>query len=163
MAPPSIAPLDASQIPSLADVAQQTWLATFTAGLSESDINDALAQRDVRYFTAVFEIHPIWVAVVAAEIAGFIECQSRDEDMLVDKLYVAEQFQRQGIGKALLSHALDSSALLNRAVELDVWVENPRAIALYQSFDFKVIGERPFVSSSGEVLSPDLIMRRDPV
>ncbi|MFT7243254.1 MAG: ribosomal protein S18 acetylase RimI-like enzyme [Candidatus Azotimanducaceae bacterium] len=62
-----------------------------------------------------------------------------------------------------MAHALNSSALMNRAVELDVWIENPRAIALYRSFDFKVIGDRPFISSSGDVLSPDLIMRRDPV
>jgi len=161
MTPLSIAPLVAGQVSGLAALAQQSWLAAFTEGLTESDIRAALAQRDQSYFEAVIDVHHIWLAVVANDIAGFIECQLQDEEVLIDKLYVAERFQGQGIGKALLAHALNAKVLMNKAAELDVWVDNPRAIALYQSFGFKKIGERPFVSSSGEALSPDWIMRRD--
>jgi|GEM_PF-2053894 len=53
---PPIELLEASQISGLAELAQQTWLATFTDGLTESDIEEALRQRDSRYFEAVFDI-----------------------------------------------------------------------------------------------------------
>ncbi|MFT4797854.1 MAG: hypothetical protein ACJAYE_002707 [Candidatus Azotimanducaceae bacterium] len=81
---PSIDLRKASQVSELAEFAQQTWLATFTDGITESDIEEALTQRDSRYFEAVFDLHHIWVAVIATDIAGFIECQLTDDAALIN-------------------------------------------------------------------------------
>ena len=41
------------------------------------------------------------MAVVATDIAGFIECKSISEEVVIDKVYVSERFQGHGVGWAL--------------------------------------------------------------
>lgn len=157
----SIEPLLERDIPELAALAKKVWLNTFTAGLTEADIAEALTSRNQLYFETAFGTQTICVAKSGGQLCGFIEYGNDGlSGMSIDKLYVDPNYEGRGIGRQLMKWALDDPELIGRQVMLDVWIENKKAIALYESLDFKVIGERAFSSSSGEVLTPDLIMQR---
>ena len=147
---------------SLAALAESTWLDTFSDGLTAADVDAALSERDFDYFLKAIPQHSIFVAVVGEVLAGFIECIGEKDVVTIDKLYVANAFQGQGIGRALMTHLVSDPNFSSAAMQLDVWIENTTAISLYQSFGFEVYAERPFISANGDVLSPDLLMRREP-
>ena len=148
-------------IPALADLAKKVWLKTFTAGLTEADIAEALTSRNQQYFETAIGTQSIRVAKSGGQLRGFIEYGSGGlSGMSIDKLYVDSAYQGQGIGRQLMKQALDDPKLVGKPVMLDVWIENKKAIALYKSMGFKVVGERAFTSSSGQEMSPDLIMQR---
>ena len=67
----------------------------------------------------------LWVAVVGERILGFLAIR----DSYVDRLYVHPAAQRQGIGTALLRHAI---ALSPAGIELHTHVRNAKARAFYE-------------------------------
>ncbi|MFT4676981.1 MAG: ribosomal protein S18 acetylase RimI-like enzyme [Patiriisocius sp.] len=157
----SIDSLLISDIPQLAALAEQVWLDTFSAGLTETDIEDALSSRNQSYFESACLSQTILVAKSGAELCGFIEYGPRESnEVSIDKLYVASAYQGQSIGRRLMKHSFDDPKVVDKNVILDVWIENIKARALYESMGFKVTGERAFISSSGKELTPDLIMQR---
>ena len=54
----------------------------------------------------------------------------------LDELYVQPENRGQGIGKALIEHLATERPFGAVAFKLDVWPENQRAIALYQTLGF---------------------------
>ena len=160
-----IRPAAANDLATIAEIAETTWLETFSVGLGPSDIQEALACRDLAYFEKVFAEHQILVASRAAApgvIDGFVECIVSSHEMVIDKLYVTRERQGDGIGRRLMEQVLRQADLSELPARLDVWVENPRAIGLYQSLGFEIYGERRFVNAAGEEMSPDLLMQRLP-
>jgi ribosomal protein S18 acetylase RimI-like enzyme len=77
----------------------------------------------------------LWVAAVDGAVAGFV---ALDEDE-VTWLYVDPHRYRQGIGRALLRHAI---AAAGPRVEVTVLDGNPAALALYRSEGFAVTQTR---------------------
>lgn len=60
-------------------------------------------------------------------------------------LCVHPEHRRRGIGRKLLSFALDEASELGLArVELSVWSDNLSAIRLYESMGFSIEGEHPY-------------------
>jgi len=55
---------------------------------------------------------------------------------------------------------VEDPMLIGKQVMLDVWMENEKSIALYESMGFKLIGDRAFKISLLEGLALDLIMQR---
>ena len=53
---------------------------------------------------------PTFVAVVGAEIVGFYSLRPAQTVWEVDNLWVLPEFMHQGVGRALLSHALATAA-----------------------------------------------------
>ncbi|WP_027659241.1 GNAT family N-acetyltransferase [Salinispora fenicalii] len=82
----------------------------------------------------LFDGH-LWVAEVGGSVAGFV---ALDDDE-VTWLYVDPQRYRQGIGRALLGHAV---AAAGPRVEVTVLDGNPAAEALYASEGFTVTQTR---------------------
>ncbi|HHW14888.1 MAG TPA: GNAT family N-acetyltransferase [Firmicutes bacterium] len=77
-------------------------------------------------------------------------------------LSIHDDFQNQGLGRALLAALLDlaDNYLGLRRVELETWADNARAIHLYESLGFVVEGrKRQAVFRRGEYLDV-LIMGR---
>lgn len=82
----------------------------------------------------LFDGH-LWVAEAGGSVAGFV---ALDDDE-VTWLYVDPQRYRQGIGRALLGHAV---AAAGPRVEVTVLDGNPAAEALYASEGFTVTQTR---------------------
>jgi len=77
----------------------------------------------------------------------------------IERIYAEQAAVGTGVGAALMA------ACLTRAVEggyrtvwLGVWELNPRAIAFYERWGFRVVGTHPFVL--GEEHQTDLVMER---
>lgn len=86
------------------------------------------------YFGCVAD-QEVWVAEVAGEIAGFVSA-SRD-DGIIRNLFVADSWQRRGIGRLLLEHA---SCRLNGAARLHCSVRNQPACNFYQHIGWTQAG-----------------------
>jgi len=68
------------------------------------------------------------------QIVGFISLMGTE----VGGLFVAPDYQGQGIGRALMDRARDSRTHL----ELDVFADNVMGCAFYARYGFEMIGER---------------------
>ncbi|MFE6522348.1 GNAT family N-acetyltransferase [Streptomyces sp. NPDC057794] len=97
----------------------------------------------------------LWVAVTDGSVAGFV---ALDDDEIT-WLYVDPQRYRQGIGRALLRHAV---AAAGPRVEVTVLDGNPAAEALYASEGFTVTETRtgPLVGNEAFTATGH-IMHRD--
>lgn len=92
----------------------------------------------------------VLVAVIDGEVVGHISLYTtskpRCKHVADLALAVAPEHQGQGVGKVLLKEALDmADNWLNLVrVQLEVYTDNPGAIALYKKFEFEVEGEKKF-------------------
>jgi ribosomal protein S18 acetylase RimI-like enzyme len=89
----------------------------------------------------------LWVKNVLCGVVG-VQFESREKIQHKSTLfgmYVSEQFQKRGYGRALVGSAIDA-ALLRQGVnqmQLTVTEGNTRAVDLYESFGFQQYGIEP--------------------
>jgi ribosomal protein S18 acetylase RimI-like enzyme len=90
---------------------------------------------------------------------GLSEGQDATGRLEIQRLYVLEDWQGTGLGAALMRSTLALAEQLScTAVVLGVWEKNTRALAFYQRFGFKQIGQHPF--QLGQDVQTDLILRK---
>lgn len=83
------------------------------------------------------------VGEVDGTLAGYCVMSSGAGEAHILNLCVAEEFQRRGLGKYLLTHVLDmAKALEVKNVFLEVRPSNFSAISLYEQLGFNEIGTR---------------------
>lgn len=75
-----------------------------------------------------------WVACQSESPVGFISLL----DSFIGGLFVAPQSQGQGVGRALVAHALK----LKDELLLEVYTENAQAVNFYKSLGFKELSKR---------------------
>lgn len=77
-------------------------------------------------------------------IAGFVILSVHTEECHILNIGVAQSYQRQGIGKQLLIHALEEAKKKHHATVafLEVRRSNTRAIHLYTTLHFEKVAER---------------------
>jgi GNAT superfamily N-acetyltransferase len=99
----------------------------------------------------------LWVAEVDGTVAGFV---ALDDDE-VTWLYVDPSRYREGVGRALLRHALAAAGPL---VEVTVLDGNPAAEALYLSEGFTITETRtgPLVGNEDFTATGHIMHRRQP-
>lgn len=68
---------------------------------------------------------------------GFVLVQTKGRSALIYDIYVTPAFQGHGIGKVLLSSALQSC--VGRVDEIRLNTSYPRAVALYEQFGFQIV------------------------
>lgn len=81
------------------------------------------------------------VALKDGTPAGLVAVQTTGEIGVIEELYVAEKFRGQGIGRTMLSRALEICARsLFKHVFLEVIPDNAAAVALYTKLGFRRVG-----------------------
>jgi ribosomal-protein-alanine N-acetyltransferase len=84
-----------------------------------------------------------WVMIIDNQIAGYGILNYAANEAHILNLVIAPAYQRQGNGKKLLQHLLNTAKVQNsEEVYLEVRVSNTPAINLYKQFDFIEIGMR---------------------
>ncbi len=68
---------------------------------------------------------------------GCLLVTKRDDKVLLDEIYLEEEYRNRGIGTDIIKNILET----NSNVYLWVYKENIKAIALYKKLKFKVIDE----------------------
>lgn len=91
---------------------------------------------------------------------GNAQTEKFDEVSLeLERIYVLESFQNQGIGKLMMDHFETIGKQLKvEMLWLGVWERNPNAIAFYEREGFEVFGEHSYLL--GTDLQRDLMLRK---
>lgn len=77
----------------------------------------------------------------------------------IERIYAIKEYIGKKVGKTLMQTSLDFAAELGyKKVWLGVWEHNPRAIAFYERWGFKISGSHPFLL--GDDLQTDLLMEK---
>jgi len=116
-------------------------------------------------FALVAEYPPAPKSAPNAEtvIAGFIIGQAVTEEAEIFSVGVADAFRRHGLGRALVTKLCVSMAAMGAtSAFLEVAVDNPGAIALYEAVAFEIVGRRKdYYRDPGGARIDALIMRFD--
>ncbi|WP_068615812.1 GNAT family N-acetyltransferase [Paenibacillus tuaregi] len=106
-------------------------------------------------------------AYVNDELAGYLkvntdEAQSEamgDESLEIERIYIKNEFQKNGLGKYLLNKAIDMAREHHKKkVWLGVWEKNENAIAFYNKMGFVQVGTHFFYMGDEE--QTDYIMSK---
>ncbi|WP_409300371.1 GNAT family N-acetyltransferase [Peribacillus sp. SCS-155] len=101
------------------------------------------------------------------EVAGYLkvnadEAQSEimgDESLEIERIYIRNKFQKQGLGKYLLNKAMDIALERGKKkIWLGVWEKNENAIAFYKKMGFVQTGAHSFYMGDEEQI--DFIMTK---
>ena len=109
--------------------------------------HDFVRNEDIEFFRPmVRSVLPSFEMVacirdVAGQVAGYIAVAEGKVEML----FVHPQARGQGVGRKLLTHAVDAYG----AVTLDVNEQNDQAVGFYQRMGFEVVG-RSDLDSTGK-------------
>jgi ribosomal protein S18 acetylase RimI-like enzyme len=146
-----IRPVQTTELAALADVAARTYADSFGDTYTPQDLARELAQnRSEAYFRSALEKGDIILVVAEdGQLRGFTQIKAVDlpeldpqpGDQLLDKVYVDPEWQGQGIGRRLLEATLAHPRLsAAKRVFLQVRSNNHRALSLYRSLGFEVVG-----------------------
>ncbi|WP_409291023.1 GNAT family N-acetyltransferase [Peribacillus sp. SCS-37] len=100
-----------------------------------------------------------YFAYAGGELAGYLkvnagEAQTEgmgDDSLEIERIYIKQSFQRQGIGRCLISKAEETAAEQNKKkIWLGVWEKNENAIAAYSRLGFIKTGAHSFYMGDEE-------------
>jgi diamine N-acetyltransferase len=163
---PTIRSATANDVSALSELAKRTWLAAFGNGINAADVAvDVEERRSEAYLANALREKTILVAEAAGALVGYVqfadvaipEVDVRAGDQELERLYVDSGLQGRGLGRRLLTAALEHPRLAGaNRIFLQVWDENERAVRLYESFGFRKVGATTF--SIGSEVMEDLVM-----
>ena len=141
-----IQPLAAAQIAALVQLAQRIWRAHYADIISAAQIEYMLAQRYRPELIGAQLADPAqrWLIAQGADgLIGFAHlCRTDAASARLDKLYVAPEQQRRGVGRALLIAAQDwARAGGCRVLRVRANKANRRALAAYARYGFGMSAE----------------------
>lgn len=169
----SIAKANLATATRLADLGRQTFTETFGAANTPADMAAYLDETyapalqlaqlqdpNCTYLLAEMQGQAVGYAQLwLGSLLGLPASRAGIKQLEIKQLYVAEDWIGTGLGKALMGRALDiAQAGSCTAVVLGVWEHNQRALAFYQRFGFKKIGEHEF--KLGQDVQRDLLLRK---
>jgi len=165
----SIRPLRDADLQNLADVASRSYADAFGQSLSWQELASELRDnRSEGYFREVSKSDTILVADAEDRILGYVqfgdvtipEAPAKPGDQEIHRVYIDTDLQSQGLGRKLMTAALAHERLASAAdVYLQVWDQNPLAVALYEGLGFESIGRTDVVVDSS-LIGQDLVMVR---
>jgi diamine N-acetyltransferase len=101
------------------------------------------------------------------EVAGYLKVNTNDaqseemgeESLEIERIYIKNEFQKNGFGKYLLNKAMEIAVERNKKkIWLGVWEKNENAIAFYKNMGFVQIGAHSFYMGDEEQM--DFIMTK---
>lgn len=102
-----------------------------------------------------------WVYEAGGEIIGHAVLMSAAGEAHLLNITVSSDWRRQGLGRALLNHMLDTAKTYRATVVfLEVRPSNPGAIALYEQSGFEAIALRKGYYPAQDGREDALVMRR---
>lgn len=149
MKPPGlrIAPLQADQLETLAELARTIWQRHYPGIISQAQIDYMLHQR---YRPGIIQQQLAqpgngWdVAYTQAGMIGFCHSllDTGPDQVKLDKLYVHPDHQRHGIGAALLAQVEVRARAQGRGmIHLHTNKRNQVALAAYRKYGFDIVAE----------------------
>jgi diamine N-acetyltransferase len=146
----TIRPAEEADIPALSTLARRTWADAFGSSLSPEQLAAELDEtRSEEYFRAALVEHTILVAELDGDLVGYVqfgdvtipEVDARPGDRGLHRVYVANELQGRGIGRALMDAALSHPRLADaEQIYLAVWDANEPALRLYANLGFRAVG-----------------------
>jgi ribosomal protein S18 acetylase RimI-like enzyme len=152
----------------LARLAKSTFMEMFVAENSKADMD----LHCKKHFSADIQRHEILdpncatiVADLDDELVAFAQVRlyspkqgiSAERPSELHRLYVSTKWHGKGVAHQTMSRALATAAHSGADyIWLGVWEHNPKAIAFYRKYGFKVVGEHVF--KMGEDPQRDLVM-----
>lgn len=101
-----------------------------------------------------------WVYEVGGEIIGHVVMMVALDEAHLLNITIAPNWRGQGLGKALLRHAMNAGRLLHvRTLYLEVRPSNPAAIKLYEKLGFEAFALRKGYYPAKEGREDALVMR----
>lgn len=102
------------------------------ATLAEQDKIKGYVQAEIKT-----ELENTQMIIVEGQTIGCLIVTKKDDGMLIDEIYLEEDYRNQGIGTSCLKQLLEKYATFY----LWVYKLNHRAISLYQKLGFQIIME----------------------
>ncbi|GHT90403.1 acetyltransferase [Betaproteobacteria bacterium] len=137
-----IKPVTAPELPAIAALAREIWQATYPGIITQEQIDFMLAQRySSERLSQDLQSADKWLnqAFAGCRRIGFAFCERDKGEYKLDKLYIHPDFQRQGVGGALIAHAAHHAKQQGYpAVILAVNKNNEQAIKAYHKHGFTV-------------------------
>lgn len=170
MNPISIRKVTANELPILREMSIRTFLDSFAAVNSESDMQDYISKSrspeqileefsnpESAFYFALSDEKPIGYMKLNS---GKAQIENRDQNSFeIQQIYVDKGFQNQRIGQLLFDKAISiASEAKCDFIWLGVWEKNPGAIRFYEKNGFEVYGKHSF--RLGSDLQSDLLMKR---
>ncbi|QUG41811.1 GNAT family N-acetyltransferase [Psychrobacillus sp. INOP01] len=154
----------------LQEVSYETFNETFKHQNSSENMNAYLErafnlkQLEKELFNIYSEFFLVYLN---KEIAGYLKVNTNaaqsekmgDESLEIERIYIKNEFQKHGLGKYLLSKAIEIALERSKAkIWLGVWEKNENAIAFYKKMGFVQNGSHSFYMGDDEQI--DLIMTK---
>jgi len=153
--------LTPQQVDAVGALARTVWQTTYPALISQAQIDFMLAGRYAADRIAAQlndPRHAWWVAQRNQVLAGFAHASLDDSGCKLDKLYVHQDSQRQGIGRALLEAVRDWAQKQGaRRLWLQVNRGNTQALAAYRQYGFRIVESRVFEIGDGFVMDDHIM------
>jgi [ribosomal protein S18]-alanine N-acetyltransferase len=120
-------------LPRLLEIARES---TMAAQWSPADYQKLFAPKLVQQSCVL-------VAEIAGTVRGFLVARGLDGDWEIENIVVVQDFQRQGLGTALMQGFLSrAGGIAVKTVHLEVRASNIAARELYKRLGFAQIGRR---------------------
>jgi putative acetyltransferase len=118
------------------DASVALWLRTWQAAYPDIDFAARLDWWRTRWRNELLPVAAVVIAETKDGMVGFVTIDAATR--YLDQLVVAPEYWGSGVGRALISEAKRLSPM---GVELDVNVDNARALAFYDKCGFAVSGD----------------------
>lgn len=164
-----IRPVLPTEVEVLAQIGRRTFESTFAAGNAPDDLRDYV-ERAFGVERVSDELHRpgsrFFFAELDGEAVGYLKLNSGDAQtepvagatLEVERIYVDDNQQGRGVGKALLDFAFEVARRQGcDTIWLGVWENNPKAIRFYERQGFVAFGRHDFVI--GTDTQTDILMR----
>ena len=107
--------------------------------------------------TLLAEVKGQLVAFAQVRLHSPKDCVAADQPSELHRLYVGKEWHGRGVAHKLMSKILSTASDAGADhIWLGVWEHNPRAIAFYGKYEFRVVGEHIFQFGSDP--QRDLVM-----
>ena len=158
-----IVPLEEDDIAAVVALAGVIWRHHYPGIISMEQIDYMLAQRYTpAIILAQMQSGSAWweQALLGGRMIGFAQYELHGRSMKLDKLYLHQDFQRQGYGGRMLAHVEDSARRRGAGtVRLNVNKHNLKSIAAYRKNGYEVV-ETVIVDIGGGYVMDDYVMQK---